>query len=66
MVKVVYLSLNKYRRKYNDVLRKKLESNGIGYEECSGKYGWNLFVKPEDVNKANRIILSISLTNPKY
>ena len=66
MKKITYLSLNKHRRKYNDVLRRKLESNGINYEERDAKYGWNIFVSPEDESKANRIVLSISHTNPKY
>ena len=66
MKKIAYLSLSKYRRKYNDVLRKKLESNGVNYEQRSAKYGWAIWVKPEDESKANRIVLSISLTNPQY
>ena len=66
MKKIAYLSLNKYRRKYNDVLRKKLESNGINYEQRSVKYGYTIWVKPEDESKANRIVLNISLTNPQY
>ena len=66
MKKIAYLSLSKYRRKYNDVLRKKLESNGIHYQQRSAKYGWSLWVKSEDVSKTNRIVLGISLTNPQY
>lgn len=66
MKKIAYLSLSKYRRKYNDVLRKKLESNGVNYEQRSAKYGWAIWVKSEDESKANRIVLSISLTNPQY
>lgn len=66
MVKIAYLSWNKYRRKYNDVLRKKLDAAGIQYKEISKQWGDELWVSETDHSKAARIVLSVSLTNPKY
>ena len=66
MEKLTYIQINKYRAKYNDVLRKDLKTLGIAYEQRSAKYGYNIFVSESDLSKAQRFLLSISLTNPKY
>ena len=66
MKKLTYLQINKYRAKYNDVLRKGLETLGIMYEQRSTHYGCNIFVNESDLSRAQRFLLSISLKNPKY
>lgn len=66
MKKLTYIQINKYRAKYNDVLRKGLETLGIAYEQRSAKYGYSIFVNESDLSRAQRFLLSVSLTNPKY
>jgi hypothetical protein len=66
MKQIAYLQINKYRRKYNDVVRRKLESAGIRYREISVRYGYRLMVNESDFSAANRIVLEISHTNPQY
>jgi hypothetical protein len=66
MKQIAYLQLSKYRRLYNDVLRKKLEKANIQYEQRCSKFGYRLMVAENDFTVANKIVLSVSLTNPKY
>ena len=66
MKQIAILQITKYRRLYNDVLRKKLEKANIKYVEQSAKFGYKLMVNENDFLSANKIVLSISLTNPKY
>lgn len=67
MKKVATLSFSKFKRKYNDVLRKKLEAAGISFTtKGSGGAGGYLMVSEQDFTKANKIVLSISHSNPKY
>jgi len=66
MKQVASLHLNKHRRKYNDVVRCKLESASIKFKQVDTPYGYKIMVAEEDFSVANRIILSISHTNPKY
>jgi hypothetical protein len=66
MKQVAYLQISKYRRKYNDVVRKKLEQANIKFVQQSVKFGYKLMVNETDFSAASRIILGISLTNPKY
>lgn len=66
MKQVAILQVNKFRRKYNDVVRKKLESAGIKAEYKDARFGYKVLVPEAQQEQANRIILSISLTNPQY
>jgi hypothetical protein len=67
MKQVTRLQINKYRRKYNDVVRRRLTQAGINYkEQDSGAFGINIMVQDEQFNEANKIVLSISHTNPRY
>ena len=66
MKQVASLQLNKHRRKYNDVVRCKLESAGIEFKQVDTPYGYKILVAEADFTVANRIVLSISHTNPKY
>ncbi len=66
MKKVAYLQLSKYRRLYNDIVRKSLERAEIKFEDASTKFGYNILVSEEDFDKASRIILAIPLYNPSY
>lgn len=60
------IQISKHRAKYNDVLRKGLIKLNIPFEERSSKYGKQIFVNKNDIDKARMFHLSISLTNPKY
>ena len=66
MKHVASLQLNKHRRKYNDVVKCKLESAGIEFKQVGTPYGYKILVTENDFSVANRIVLSISHTNPKY
>ena len=66
MKQVTTLQLNKHRRKYNDVVRCKLESAGIKFRQLDTPYGYKIMVSENDFSVANRIVLSVSHTNPKY
>lgn len=66
MKKVAYLDGSKYRRLYNDIVRKSLDRAGIKFETPSTKFGYNLLVSEDDFDKASRIILAIPLYNPSY
>jgi predicted component of type VI protein secretion system len=66
MKQVTYLSNTRYRRKYNDVVRKKLANAGIKTTEVSTRNGWYVNVRAEDHFEASKIVLSVSLNNPKY
>jgi len=66
MKQVTYLSNGRHRRKYNDVVRKKLTRAGIKTTEVSSRNGWYVNVQDEDHFEASKIVLSVSLTNPKY
>jgi len=67
MTHLTYIQLTKQRAKYNDVLRKGLEKMNISYTEVSSKYGKNIFINNiEDVDKARKFLLGISLTTPQY
>lgn len=65
-VKVTTLQFNKFRRKYNDVVRRKLVSAGIKFQELSISYGYRIMVAESDFSEASRIVLSVSHTNPQY
>lgn len=65
MIAVTYLSANKNRRKYNEVVQKKLTNTNIKNTLKSKKSGWDLLVSQEDYMTALKIILSVSLTNPR-
>jgi len=58
---VIYLQINKYRRLYNDNVRKSLERIGIKYSEVSTQFGYRLMVNESDFSAASRAILSIPL-----
>ena len=58
---VTYLQISKYRRLYNDNVRKALEKIGIQYSEVSTKFGYRLMVNESDFSAASRAILSIPL-----
>ena len=66
MKQIAYLQINKYRRKYNDVVRKKLEQANIKVVEQSMKFGYKLLVDENDFTAASKVVLSVSLTNHKY
>jgi len=66
MKQVTTLQLNKHRRKYNDVVRCKLETVGIKFKQLDTPYGYKIMVSESDFSVANRIVLSVSYTNPKY
>jgi len=66
MKQVTYLSNTRYRRKYNDVVRKKLANAGIKTTEVSTRNGCYVNVRAEDHFEASKIVLSVSLNNPKY
>ena len=67
MKKVATLSFSKFKRKYNDVLRKKLEAAGISFTtKGAGRAGHYLMVNEQDFTKANKVVLNISHSNPKY
>lgn len=66
MVRVAHLTINKYRAKYNDVVRKKLEAAKIAYKEIDTKFGYNLMVSQADFSAAAKVVLGVSLTNPRY
>lgn len=66
MKQVTYLQISKNRRLYNDVVCKRLESVGIQYKKYSSRYGWKLMVSESDFPIANKIVLGVSHTNPKY
>lgn len=67
MKKVTTLSFNKFKRKYNDVLRKKLEAAGISFiTKGAGKAGEYLIVSDRDFAIANKVVLSVSHTKPQY
>jgi hypothetical protein len=66
MKQIATLQLTKYRRLYNDVLRRKLEKSNIKYVEQDIRGGYKLMVNENDFSEANRIVLSVSHTNPKY
>ena len=66
MEHLTYIQISKTRAKYNDVLRKGLLKLNIAFEEKSTKYSKQIFVNKSDIEKAQRFLLSISLTNPKY
>ena len=66
MKQVATLQLSKYKRLYNDVVRCKLETAGIKFNQLATPYGYKLMVSENDFSVANRIVLSVSHTNPKY
>lgn len=66
MKKLTHILINKHRAKYNDVLRKGLNKLSIEFYQQSTKYGYSILVKESDLSRAQRFLLSISLTNPKY
>ena len=66
MKQIATLQLTKTRRLYNDVLRRKLEKANIEYVEQGIRGGYRLMVTENDFSIANRIVLSVSHTNPKY
>ena len=66
MKQIATLQLTKTRRLYNDVLRRKLEKANIEYVEQRIRGGYRLMVTENDFSIANRIVLSVSHTNPKY
>ena len=66
MKQIATLQLTKTRRLYNDVLRRKLEKANIKYVEQDIRGGYRLMVTENDFSIANRIVLSVSHTNPKY
>jgi hypothetical protein len=66
MKQIATLQITKTRRLYNDVVRKKLEKANIKFTEQCIKYGYKLMVNENDFSEANKIVLSVSHTNPKY
>ena len=66
MQTVAKLSISKFKRKYNDVIMKKLTKAGITYKLRDSKFGYYLMVNPTDFTQANKIVLSVSHTNPQY
>lgn len=58
---LMYLHLSKYRRLYNDNVRKSLERNKIEYSEVSTKFGYRVMINESDFSVASRIVLSIPL-----
>lgn len=66
MKTIAYLTTDKRHRKYNDVIRKKLFAAGIEVTGVATRGGRKLMVKPEDFIAASKIVLSVSITNPKY
>ncbi len=67
MTHLTYIKIDKHRAKYNDVLRKGLAKLNISIDIKSSKYGKNIYViNSVDVFKAQKFLLSISLTNPQY
>lgn len=60
-VKVAYLQLNKWRRYYNDQVRRKLESLNIPYDQISVQNGYRIMVDEQFQSQATRAILSIPL-----
>ena len=66
MKQVAHLQLTPHRRKYNDVVRKKLTAAGIKFQELSLRYSYKLMVSEVDFDKAAMIVLGVSHTNPKY
>jgi hypothetical protein len=60
-VKIAYLQLNKWRRYYNDQVRRKLESLNIPYEQVSVQNGYRIMVDKQHESQAARAILSIPL-----
>lgn len=66
MKQVATLQLSKHRRKYNDVVMSKLETGGIKFKKLGTPYGYKIMVSENDFSVANRIVLSVSHTNPKY
>ena len=68
MKRVTSLFINKYRRKYNDVIRRKLRNAGIAYKEEDTRRGngINVMVPLDQFDAALAIVLSVSHTNPQY
>lgn len=66
MKQVTTLQITKYRSLYNDVVRTKLEKYNIKYMQKDTRGGYKILVNENDFLQAVKIVLSISLTNPKY
>ena len=66
MKQVAHLQISRQRRKYNDVVRKKLTAAGIKFKEEGSRYGIKLMASEVDFDKAAMIVLGVSHTNPKY
>ena len=66
MKQVTTLQITKYRSLYNDVVRRKLEYSNIKFVEKDIRGGYKILVNENDFLQAIKIVLSISLTNPKY
>ena len=66
MKQVTYLQISPSRRKYNDVVRKRLAAAGIKFQELSSRYGYKLMVPDAEFDKAAMVVLGVSHTNPKY
>lgn len=66
MKQIAALQITKTRRLYNDVLLRKLEKANIKWTEQDIRGGYRLMVTENDFSEANRIVLSVSLINPKY
>ena len=66
MQHLTYIQVSKYRRKYNDVLRKGLTKLNIAFTEISTKYGYRVMVADSQIGAAQKFLLSISLTKPQY
>jgi hypothetical protein len=66
MKQVATLQITKYRSFYNDVVRRKLEYSNIKYITKDIRGGYKILVNENDFLQAIKIVLSVSLTNPKY
>jgi len=68
MEQVARLEINKYRRKYNDVVLRKLRNAGIEYREEGARnpFAIKIMVSTEQFEKARKIVAGVSYTNPRY
>ena len=65
MIYLTSLQITKYRRKYNEVLLKKLTAAGIMFIEVSRSNSRRIMVHPDEFEAASRIVLSTSYLNPR-
>jgi len=63
MIHLTNLQITKYRRKYNEVLLKKLTAAGIMFSEVSRGNSRQIMVHPHEFEVAALIVLSTSHLN---